>query len=206
MKMKLFEHIFWTGRTKKGPDMSRLRYLIATCVVALTVGGANATTFEANGIFSSDGATLTGTMDVSALGVISNVSLFVSGENYILGANPGFVAPNVDSLPLVSNPFCCAELSMTVLFTTPDANDVLNYTGGPIISSAGGFISQTDDVQFNGVVTLASGLTGTFSPVSTTPLPAALPLFGAGLGVMGLFGWRRRKRPILSQTPDRPNQ
>ena len=28
--------------------------------------------------------------------------------------------------------------------------------------------------------------------VSTTPLPAALPLFGAGLGVLGLFGRRRR--------------
>lgn len=29
---------------------------------------------------------------------------------------------------------------------------------------------------------------------SVTPLPAALPLFAAGLGAMGLFGWRRRRK------------
>jgi len=27
------------------------------------------------------------------------------------------------------------------------------------------------------------------------PLPAALPLFGAGLGALGLLGWRRRRKP-----------
>jgi PEP-CTERM motif len=31
----------------------------------------------------------------------------------------------------------------------------------------------------------------TFSP---TPLPAALPLFASGLGVMGLLGWRRKRK------------
>jgi hypothetical protein len=29
---------------------------------------------------------------------------------------------------------------------------------------------------------------------TATPLPAALPLFGTGLGVMGLFGWRRKRK------------
>jgi hypothetical protein len=29
---------------------------------------------------------------------------------------------------------------------------------------------------------------------SATPLPAALPLFAGGLGVMGLFGWRRERK------------
>ena len=27
-----------------------------------------------------------------------------------------------------------------------------------------------------------------------TPLPAALPLFAAGLGVLGLLGWRRKPK------------
>jgi len=27
-----------------------------------------------------------------------------------------------------------------------------------------------------------------------TPLPAALPLFAIGLGAMGLFGWRRKRK------------
>lgn len=30
--------------------------------------------------------------------------------------------------------------------------------------------------------------------VTPVPLPAALPLFGTGLGLMGLFGWYRRRR------------
>ena len=30
--------------------------------------------------------------------------------------------------------------------------------------------------------------------VATTPLPAALPLFAAGLGAMGLLGWRRKRK------------
>jgi hypothetical protein len=32
------------------------------------------------------------------------------------------------------------------------------------------------------------------SPVAATPLPAALPLFGTGLGFMGLVGWSRKRR------------
>ncbi len=31
-------------------------------------------------------------------------------------------------------------------------------------------------------------------PIPGTPLPAALPLFAGGLGVMGLFGWRRKRK------------
>src|ERR1019366_3868426 len=32
------------------------------------------------------------------------------------------------------------------------------------------------------------------TPVSATPLPAALPLFATGLGVLGLLGWRRKRK------------
>jgi hypothetical protein len=35
--------------------------------------------------------------------------------------------------------------------------------------------------------------TRTSSP-AVVPLPAALPLFATGLGAMGLFGWRRKKK------------
>jgi len=35
---------------------------------------------------------------------------------------------------------------------------------------------------------------GTISAPVVTPLPGALPLFATGLGVLGLLGWRRKKR------------
>ncbi|MEP3245682.1 MAG: VPLPA-CTERM sorting domain-containing protein [Sneathiella sp.] len=34
----------------------------------------------------------------------------------------------------------------------------------------------------------------TSPPVSAVPLPAALPLYGAGLAVMGFLGWRRKRK------------
>jgi probable HAF family extracellular repeat protein len=34
---------------------------------------------------------------------------------------------------------------------------------------------------------------------TTTPLPAALPLFATGLGMMGLLGWRRRRKAAQSK-------
>jgi hypothetical protein len=39
---------------------------------------------------------------------------------------------------------------------------------------------------FTGVRSIASA--------SATPLPAALPLFATGLGALGLFGWRRKRK------------
>ncbi len=35
-------------------------------------------------------------------------------------------------------------------------------------------------------------------PGLETPLPAALPLFGTGLGVLGLLGWRRKRKPQVA--------
>jgi hypothetical protein len=35
-------------------------------------------------------------------------------------------------------------------------------------------------------------------PVGTTPIPAALPLFATGLGALGLFGWRRKRKNIAA--------
>jgi hypothetical protein len=36
--------------------------------------------------------------------------------------------------------------------------------------------------------------------ITATPLPAALPLFATGLGAMGLFGWRRKRKNTAAIT------
>jgi len=36
------------------------------------------------------------------------------------------------------------------------------------------------------------------STAAATPLPAALPLFAAGLGAFGLLGWRRKRKSAVA--------
>ena len=51
---------------------------------------------------------------------------------------------------------------------------------------------------FESVVLTSSGNEFEFADLmdspAPTPLPAALPLFATGLGAMGLFGWRRKRK------------
>ena len=39
---------------------------------------------------------------------------------------------------------------------------------------------------------------GLFGAIEATPLPAALPLFATGLGALGLFGWRRKRKNAIA--------
>jgi probable HAF family extracellular repeat protein len=77
--------------------------------------------------------------------------------------------------------------------TAIDLNTLIN--GG----SAGWTLYQAFSInilgQIVGVGTNPSGLSEAFllTPAAQTPLPAALPLFATGLGVLGLFGWRRKR-------------
>jgi hypothetical protein len=44
---------------------------------------------------------------------------------------------------------------------------------------------------------------GAFDIIHTTPLPAAFPLFATGLGALGLFGWRRKRKSSVAFAVDR---
>jgi hypothetical protein len=39
-----------------------------------------------------------------------------------------------------------------------------------------------------------TGIVGAPTVTTPTPIPAALPLFAGGLGVLGLLGWRRKRK------------
>jgi len=57
---------------------------------------------------------------------------------------------------------------------------------GSFTTSSWALNLSIDDGEVFGIVTSAN--------VSPVPLPAALPLFGTGLGIMGFIGWRRKRR------------
>ena len=70
------------------------------------------------------------------------------------------------------------------------------YTGGAsygVIPYVYLYGDTGSGAQANGVGSRMS-LSVIEETAQATPLPAALPLFASGLGAMGLFGWRRKRK------------
>lgn len=83
-----------------------------------------------------------------------------------------------------------------VLFTSGPAFD----NNGPLFSFGTGIVANLYSVGSTFYLSLSQP-SGYWNPgdsgsltVAQTPLPAALPLFASGLGAMGLFGWRRKRK------------
>jgi hypothetical protein len=55
-------------------------------------------------------------------------------------------------------------------------------------------ITWSDTITFSNNGPNGGALVTFVSDPGPVPLPAALPLFATGLGVMGLFGWRRKRK------------
>jgi hypothetical protein len=70
-------------------------------------------------------------------------------------------------------------------FSFQDAGNV-DLAGGEIFVDA-------DGVVVNLCCAAPSDVVGT-AGISSTPLPATLPLLATGLGAMGLLGWRRKRK------------
>ena len=86
--------------------------------------------------------------------------------------------------PSPSGPSSETILSGT-LFISGDATlDISTIISGENIVS--------DNLEL--LLTLPDG----FTTLSATPLPAALPLFATGLGLVALLSWRKRRRPKLA--------
>ena len=83
----------------------------------------------------------------------------------------------------------------TTLASTYTAAFVTNFAGGVLANAEAAFINGllAGQAYFNiHSSTFPAGEIRGF--LQTTPVPGALPLFATGLGTLGLYGWRRKRK------------
>lgn len=81
-----------------------------------------------------------------------------------------------------------------------------SLSGGAVISGGAdqGFGRSTIDITtmaaFDSVVFTSTSFSFEYAniQVSAVPLPAGLPLYGAGIAVLGFVGWRKRRKAIAA--------
>jgi hypothetical protein len=175
---------------------TKLLGVVAACALALTVGTANATTYDINiGPFPyaggscpppsdeicyrelaadnfAPGPPISGTFEINN-GVLSHVN--VTAEPFFSLFHVGFVTS-----------YTSADVWTVHLVTggAPGFDLTFGDDFGAVISPVYTYLADYPDA----VVTY-TGAVGTI----TTPLPATLPLFATGLAGLGLLGWRRKK-------------
>ena len=99
---------------------------------------------------------------------------------------------------------CYTPANFPTSATRSSNGDVITFSFSTPVTSAlssGFFVVWTDAPDFIDPPMIdiydSSGdlsTVSTFFSPAATPLPAALPLFATGLGVMGLFGWRKKRK------------
>jgi hypothetical protein len=153
------------------------------------LGGApaNASTYDVN--LDGLGGTIVTDCDSCTLGASDFVSWTFTGDGYSISGGPSGVSGS-STLPLSASSgvisFDSAPPSEYVYFTASNGYALFEPFNG-----TGEFYL---DINGAGAVVGADTSNPVTLAIETTPLPAALPLFSAGLGVLGLFGWRSKRK------------
>jgi hypothetical protein len=168
--------------------MSRLKFLLAAIGLTLSVGAANATTFN----WTETGLGGSGTFVAT---------LFGSGEYHVISVTGTIYDSAITGL-IAPGDYCIAggACNDNDLFFPPQSGGELDLGGIAFLTASAenvglefGFFSfPSYDYSLNTeLLNIGDGFSAT--PV-ITPLPAALPLFVTGLGGLGLLGWRRKRK------------
>jgi hypothetical protein len=180
-------------------DKTSLSAFVVTAAAALFLASSSANavpvTWTLEDVVFSDGGTATGSYVYNAsTNTLSNIHI-VTSANAPFGTTYGVPTPG-------------ATLS-TLFDTLPSSSNLADLTGSPrlifellaAMTDAGGTISLDTSYAFEAIcaVAVCGGAPAadrmiTSGEVTTTPLPAALPLFAAGLGALGLLRGRRKKK------------
>jgi hypothetical protein len=172
---------------------------LAFGVSSPTIASADTySTFDVDGTYDGGLGTVTGSFTLDTTTNTSYaVDLTVVGAG---GVNSGTITDPTQTGPgtyaTADGPMLTFDddnPALQIFLTYPAGGGTL-YTGGFGSSSVGSYFSPTCGGEIcgfplDGTVTAASG-------VSTTPLPAALPLFAGGLGMIGFLSRRRKQKTI----------
>jgi hypothetical protein len=202
--------------------MRRLEYLVTDCTRAMTAppvmlialilmvttgfaAPADASTIPISGTFAGD-STLTATstpgiyvQNFSGNGDDTTYGSFTTGSMSTVDFSK---PPNI----IISDGLFTETFSQGTLFGTSSGNGSASgkgtatftidyvFTGGTRL-----FAGDTGEATLTGTITSTSptteSITGSYSgSLTATPVPAALPLFVGGLGMIGLLGQRRIRK------------
>jgi hypothetical protein len=193
-------HIFWVSVMKK---LSKLFAIIAA-LAAISATRAAATTYAVS-LYSAGNMAIGGSittngngghlgaadvLDWDLIGVVqdSNGTRFSDWTGPLSGNNSSILSAHFYATPLTL-------YDGSIQFLGPAGTLYLSASCNP--SSCQAYIDVTVDNPSTGI--FLSSPDGVFAdgktiPAAPTPLPASLPLSTSGLGVLGLLGWRRKRK------------
>jgi hypothetical protein len=228
-----------SDKVAKGTKMLRLKYLITTCGLALTVSFglslacpsyslAGTVTFDYSGnVLSYYAGDVTGYYSVAGSFSIDS-SIFNGTANQVIdnsNISSAFFTVEVlkDLSPINGHPNPAVGTYTLNILLAGGSTTYNSTTTTPTLVDGSIFPDflaiDSNSTPYNGLIIGANSgpgaaivyfsfpqlpapfndnaILGTWTTIvspSTTPLPAALPLFATGLGALGLLGWRRKRK------------
>jgi hypothetical protein len=138
-------------------------------------------TTTSSGAYGGEVVALRLNVDFSAAGFLPGTSGIPFGNLYLTGFDPALAGLNgmtVSQFLTLNETLLGGGSGIYTIFDIDLLDDQLNTAFDP-----------SSDLSF-----ADAHLTVTNPDLSATPLPATLPLFATGLGAMGLFGWRKKRK------------
>jgi hypothetical protein len=178
---------------------------VATGAFLAVASPAGATTYEfsytaVDGSFSGQGDFITTfiTGNQASPFLVTDVTGFANNGNSLSAITGTSNYASADNLLFFPSTPTQAYTDITgISFSTVGAGDFnlyFNSGGNPLYPGFVGYGRISSSLDPSG----STAGTQVQLNVSATPIPAALPLFTAGLGVLGFFVWRRKRKIVVA--------